>query len=65
MRPMAFVVVAVLASLMLALAAPAEAKQIRGTKGPDRIVGTGKARRDQALRGNDRVRGRGGVGIDS
>ena len=60
MRPMAFVVVAVLASLMLALAGPAEAKQIRGTKGPDRIVGTGKGDVIKALRGNDRVRGRGG-----
>ena len=57
---MAFVVVAVLASLMLALAAPAEAKQIRGTKDADRIVGTGKADVIKALRGNDRVRGRGG-----
>ena len=57
---MRFVVVAVLASLMLALAAPAEAKRIRGTKGPDRIVGTGKADAIKALRGNDRVRGRGG-----
>ena len=60
MRPMAFVVVAVLTSLMLALAAPAEAERIRGTKGPDRIVGTGKADVIKALRGNDRVRGRGG-----
>ena len=60
MRSMAFVVGAVLASLMLVLAAPAEAKQIRGTKGADRIVGTGKADVIKALRGNDRIRGRGG-----
>jgi hypothetical protein len=59
-RPMAFVVVAVLSSLMLALTAPADAKRIRGTKGPDRIVGTGKADVIKALRGNDRVKGRAG-----
>ena len=58
-RPMAFVVVAFLASLMLAWAGPAQAKRIRGTKGPDRIVGTAKADVIKALGGNDRVKGRG------
>ena len=42
-RPMAFVVVAALASLLLAWAGPAQAKRIRGTKGPDKIAGTAKA----------------------
>ena len=58
-RPMAFVVVALLASLMLAWAGPAQAKRIRGTKGPDRIVGTAKADVIKALGGNDRVKSRG------
>ena len=58
-RPMAFVVVAFLASLMLAWAGPAQAKRIRGTKGPDTIVGTAKADVIKALGGNDRVKGRG------
>jgi Ca2+-binding RTX toxin-like protein len=58
--PSAFVVVAALASLMLASAGPAEAKRMRGTKGPDRIAGTAKADVIKSLRGNDRIKGRGG-----
>jgi hypothetical protein len=58
-RPMAFLVVAFLASLMLDWAGPAQGKRIRGTKGPDRIVGTAKADVIKALGGNDRVKGRG------
>ena len=37
-RSIAFVVVAALASLMLASAGPAQAKRMSGTKGADRIV---------------------------
>ena len=59
-RPVAFVVVAALASLLLASAGPAQAKRIRGTKGPDKIAGTAKADVIKALRGNDRIKGRGG-----
>ena len=59
-RPIAFVVVAALASLMLASAGPAQAKRILGTKGPDRIVGTVQADLIRSLGGNDRIRGRGG-----
>ena len=59
-RPLAFVVVALLASLVLASAGPAHAKRILGTKGPDRIVGTAKADVIKARGGDDRVRGRGG-----
>ena len=59
-RPMAFVVVAALASLLLAWAGPAQAKRIRGTKGPDEIAGTVKADVIKSLRGDDRIKGRGG-----
>ena len=59
-RAMAFVVVAVLASLMLASAGPAHAKRMLGTKGPDKIVGTAKADVIKARGGNDRIKGRGG-----
>ena len=59
-RPMAFVVVAALASLILAWAEPAQAKRILGTKGPDKIVGTKKADVIKALGGDDQIRGRGG-----
>ena len=59
-RPMAFVVVAFLASLMLAWAGPAQAKRILGTKGADRLVGTAKGDVIKARGGNDRVGGRGG-----
>jgi hypothetical protein len=52
--------VAVLGSLILTLAGPAQAKRILGTKGPDRIVGTARADVIKARGGNDRVRGRGG-----
>ena len=41
-RSIAFVVVAALASLMLASAGPAQAKRMSGTKGADRIVGTAR-----------------------
>jgi hypothetical protein len=56
----AFVVIAALASLMLASAGPAQAKRMSGTKGADRIVGTAKADVIKSLRGNDRIKGRGG-----
>jgi RTX calcium-binding nonapeptide repeat (4 copies) len=59
-RPMALVIVAVLASLILASAGPAQAKRIHGTKGPDRLVGTKKGDTIRGGRGNDRIRGRGG-----
>jgi RTX calcium-binding nonapeptide repeat (4 copies) len=59
-RPIAFVVVAALASLMLASAGPAQAKRMLGTKGPDKIVGTAKADVIRSLGGADRIRGRGG-----
>ncbi len=59
-RPMAFMVVAVCASLTLAWAGPAQAKRMLGTKGPDKIVGTAKADVIKARGGDDRVRGRGG-----
>lgn len=55
-----FLVVAVLASLTLAWAGPAQAKRIVGTKGADRLVGTAKGDVIKARGGNDRVRGRGG-----
>jgi Ca2+-binding RTX toxin-like protein len=59
-RPSVFAVVAALASLMLVLSGPAEAKRMLGTKGPDKIVGTAKADMIKSLGGDDRVRGRGG-----
>jgi Ca2+-binding RTX toxin-like protein len=59
-RPIALVVVAALASLMLASAGPAQAKRMLGTKGPDKIVGTAKADVIKSLGGADRIRGRGG-----
>ena len=59
-RPIAFVVVAVAASLMLAWAGPAQAKRMLGTKGPDKIVGTAKADVVKGRGGDDRIRGRGG-----
>ena len=59
-RLMAFVVVAVLASVMLAWAGPVEAKRILGTKGPDKILGTANGDVVKARAGNDRIRGRGG-----
>jgi hypothetical protein len=59
-RPVTFGVVAALTSLLLASAAPAPAKRLRGTKGPDRIAGTAKADVIKSLRGNDRIKGRGG-----
>jgi RTX calcium-binding nonapeptide repeat (4 copies) len=57
---MRFLVVAVITSLLLAWAGPAQAKRILGTKGSDRIVGTTKADGIKARGGNDRVNGRGG-----
>jgi Ca2+-binding RTX toxin-like protein len=59
-RSVALVVVAALASLMLASAGPAQAKRMSGTKGADRIVGTAKADVIKSLGGNDRIKGRGG-----
>jgi predicted RecA/RadA family phage recombinase len=59
-RPVTFGVVAALASLLLASAAPAEATRFRGTKGPDKIAGTAKADVIKSLRGDDRIKGRGG-----
>ena len=49
--------VAVLASLILTLAGPAQAKRLLGTKGSERIVGTAKADVIKARGGNDRVKG--------
>jgi RTX calcium-binding nonapeptide repeat (4 copies) len=59
-RSIAFVVVAALASLMLASARPAQAKRISGTQGADRIVGTAKPDVIKSLGGSDRIKGRGG-----
>jgi hypothetical protein len=59
-RSIAFVVVAALASLMLASAGPAQAKRMSGTNGADRIVGTARADVIKSLGGNDRIKGRGG-----
>ena len=59
-RSIAFVVVAALASLMLASAGPAQAKRMSGTKRADRIVGTARADVIKARGGNDRIQGRGG-----
>ena len=59
-RTIAFVVVAALASLMLASAGPAQAKRMLGTKRADRIVGTAKADVVKSFGGNDRIKGRGG-----
>ena len=53
----AALVVAVLASLILTLAGPAQAKRMLGTKGSDRIVGTAKADVIKARGGKDRVKG--------
>jgi hypothetical protein len=52
--------VAVVASLTLAWAVPAQAKRIVGTTGPDTLVGTSRADLIKARGGNDRIRGRGG-----
>jgi RTX calcium-binding nonapeptide repeat (4 copies) len=52
--------VAVLASLMIVSATPAQAKQILGTQGPDKLVGTAKADVIKGLRGKDRISGRRG-----
>jgi hypothetical protein len=59
-RPLALVVVAILASLMLASAGSAQAKRMLGTAGPDKIVGTAKADLIKSLGGDDRIQGRGG-----
>ncbi len=59
-RRTVFVLVAVLASLMLAWAGPAQARHISGTNGPDRILGTATADVIKARGGNDRVKGRSG-----
>jgi hypothetical protein len=59
-RSIAFVVVAAVASLMLAPAGPAQAKRMSGTKRADRIVGTAKADVIKSRGGNDRIDGRGG-----
>ena len=59
-RAIAVVVVAALASVMLAWAGPAQAKRISGTSGADRIVGTAKADVIKARGGKDRLNGRGG-----
>jgi len=59
-RSVAFVVVAALASLMLASAGPAQAKRTSGSRGADRIVGTARSDVIRSFGGNDRIRGRGG-----
>ena len=58
--PMPIVMVAVLASVMLTWAGPAQAKRMLGTMGPDKIVGTAKADVIKARGGDDRIKGRGG-----
>ena len=50
-------VAAVIASSILTLAGPAQARRIVGSKGPDRIVGTKKADVIRGGRGNDVIRG--------
>jgi Ca2+-binding RTX toxin-like protein len=67
----AALIVAVLTSLVLTLAGPAQAARIIGTKGADRLVGTARADVIKARGGNDRVKGgrgrdrlRGGRGAD-
>jgi hypothetical protein len=59
-RRTSFVIVGVLGALMLTLAGPAQAKQILGTKGPDKLRGTSTGDLIKAGRGNDAIRGRGG-----
>ncbi len=59
-RAIAVVVVAALASVMLASAGPAQAKRISGTSGADRIVGTAKADVIKARGSKDRINGRSG-----
>ena len=59
-RPMAFVVVAALASLTLTSAGPAQAKRMLGTTRSDKIVGTANADVIRSLGGDDRIKGRGG-----
>jgi RTX calcium-binding nonapeptide repeat (4 copies) len=59
-RPMALVLLAVAAPLLLAWAGPAQAKRILGTKGPDKLVGSAKADVIKSRGGNDRLDGRGG-----
>ena len=49
--------VAVLASLILTVAGPAQATRMHGTRGSERIVGTAKADVIKAGAGNDRVKG--------
>jgi hypothetical protein len=49
--------VAVLGSLILTSAGPAQARRIIGSKGPDRIVGTAKADVIKGGRGKDRIKG--------
>jgi Ca2+-binding RTX toxin-like protein len=53
----AALIVAVLTSLILTLAGPAQAARIVGTKGSDRLVGTARADVIKARGGNDRVKG--------
>jgi len=61
MRKLPFEALVLVAALaMLASAAPAHAKRIFGTAGPDRIVGSGKADTIRASRGSDWISGRGG-----
>jgi hypothetical protein len=59
-RSITFVVVAALASLMLAAAGPAQAKRMSGTTGADRLVGTAHADVIRSRGGNDRIKGRAG-----
>ena len=61
-RHLAFVVVAALAAVLLASAAPAHAERMSGTSGADRIVGTGNGDVIRSGRGNDRLLG--GAGND-
>ena len=57
-RPMALMLLAVAAPLLLAWAGP-QAKRILGTKGPDKLV-SAKADVIKSRGGDDRLNGRGG-----
>jgi RTX calcium-binding nonapeptide repeat (4 copies) len=59
-RPLAVLLVGVLALLMLVSAGPAQAKRMLGTKGADKMVGSAKADVIKARGGNDRIKGRAG-----
>jgi Ca2+-binding RTX toxin-like protein len=59
-RLIALVGIAIVASLTLAWAAPAQAQRMLGTKGSDKLVGTARDDVIKGRGGNDRIRGRAG-----